>query len=195
MKKRILTVIVSLILSLSLIFSGVISVSALSIADIFAGLMGGGSGDKINIWDSFGSWLDEKINEEGPIDKIVNSIKDQWNGVTEDAEEDPEADADEVIVIDEAEASNIAELFNLSVNELKVSNPGFVKTQTASMSAELSKQLQGGLGPVTGIVEALIGTKDIFAGVIDGTNKEGQIRTVYKAGNNIINKWKIFCIL
>ena len=191
MKKRILTVIVSLILSLSLIFSGVISVSALSIADIFAGLMGDGSGDKINIWDSFGSWLDEKINEEGPMDKIVNSIKDQWNGVTEDAEDDPEADSDEVIVIDEAEASNIAELFNLSVNELKVSNPGFVKTQTASMSAELSKQLQGGLGPVTGIVEALIGTKDIFAGVIDGTNKEGQIRTVYKAGNNIINNMPV----
>ena len=191
MKKRIFTVMVSVILSLSLLFTGVVPVSALNIADIFAGLMGGGSGDKINIWDSFGDWLQEKIDEEGPMDKIVENIKNEWNGVTEDAEDDPEADTEEVIVIDEAEASNIAELFNLTVNELKVSNPGFIKTQTASMSAELSKQLQGGLGPVTGIVEALIGTKDIFAGVIDGTNKEGQIRTVYKAGNNIINNMPV----
>lgn len=187
MKKRIFTVIISLILSLSLVFSGVISASALNIADIFAGLMGEGTGNKINIWDSFGDWLDEKINEEGPIDELVNNIKNQWNGVTEDAEDDPEADTEEVLVIDKAEAANIAELFNLTVNELKVSNPGFVKTQTASMSAEISKQLQGGLGPVTGIVESLIGTKDIFAGVIDGTNKEGQVRTVYKPGNNVIN--------
>ena len=191
MKKRIFIVAISLILSLSLIFSGVISASALNIADIMAGLMNGGSGDKINIWNEFGDWLDEMINDESPIDELVNNIKDQWNGVTDDAEDDPEADTDEVLVIDEAEASNIAELFNLTVNELKVSNPGFVKTQTASMSAEISSQLQGGLGPVTGIVESLIGTKDIFAGVIDGTNQQGQIRMVYKAGNNIINNMPV----
>lgn len=187
MKKRILVAAVSLIVCFSLIMSSTVSVSALNIVDIFAGLMGGGSVDKINIWDSFGDWLDEKINEEGPIDSIVDSIKDQFSGVVEDAEDDPEADQDELIVIDKAEASIIAELFNITANELKASTPGFVKTQTASMGAEISKQLQGGLGPVTGIVEALIGTKDIFAGVIDGTNQESQIRTVYKTGNNVIN--------
>lgn len=188
MKKRFFTVAISLVLSFAMLTGSTFAVSAeLNIADIFAGLMGGGTSDKINIWDSFGDWLDEKINEEGPIDELVNNIKNEFSGVKDDAADDEEADEDEIIVIDKAEAANIAELFNLTVNEIKVASPAFVKLQTASMSAEISQQLQGGLGAVTGLVESLIGTKDIFAGVIDGTNQESQVRTVYKAGNDIIN--------
>ncbi len=187
MKKKFITAAVSFILCLSLITGSIFSVSAINIADIFAGLMGGDTSGKINISESLGDWLEEKINEKGPIDELVDNIKDQWNGVKDESSDEPEADEEEIIVIDKAEAANIATLFNITVNELKKSSPGFVKTQTATMDAKIAQQLQGGLGPVTGIVESLIGTKDIFAGVIDGTNKSTQIRTVYNSGNDIKN--------
>ncbi len=193
MKKRTLIGIISIVLCFSLLFSITLPVTAagMNIADILAGIIGGGSGEKINIADIFSSWLDEQINEEGPIDKLVNNIKNEWYGVKDDATDDENADKDEIVVINKAEAANIAELFNLTVNELKKANPGFTKTQTASMDAKIAQQLQGGLGVVTGLVESLIGTKDIFAGVIDGTNSSNQIRTKYNPGNDIINNMTI----
>lgn len=191
MNKKFIAAVISVVLSLALITGSVLSVSAeINIADIFAGLMGGDSSGKINISESLGDWLEEKINEKGPIDELVDNIKDQWNGVKDDSAEEPEDDK-EIITIDKAEASNIATLFNLTVNELKKSTPGFVKTQTATMDAKIAQQLQGGLGPVTGIVESIIGTKDIFAGVIDGTNKSTQVKTVYNPGNDIKNNMPV----
>ncbi len=189
MKKRFISAAVSLILCLSLIMGSILSVSAeINIADIFAGLMGGDSSGKINISEIFGDWLEEKINEKGPIDEMVDGLKDFWNDVKDGSiDMPPEADEEEIIVINKAEAANVATLFNITVNELKKSSPGFVKTQTATMDAKLSQQLQGGLGPVTGIIESLVGTKDLFASIIDGTNKSTQSRTVYKPGNDIKN--------
>ncbi|MBR5232635.1 MAG: dockerin type I repeat-containing protein [Clostridia bacterium] len=190
MKKRYISAAVSVILCLTIITGSILSVSAaIDITDIITGMLGGGgSSGNINISESFGDWLEEKINEKGPFDNLADSFKDMWNGTTNKPSDDPGTDdKEEVIVIDKAEASNIATLFNITVNELKKSTPGFVKTQTATMDAKLSSQLQGGLGPVTGIVESLVGTKDLFASVIDGTNKSQQVRTVYNPGNDIKN--------
>ena len=188
MNKKLITAVISVILCLSLLTGTVMSASAaINIADIFAGLMGDSSG-KINLSESFSDWLEEKINEKGPVDEMVDGLKNFWNDI-KDGKIDmpPEADEEEVIVIDKAEASNVATLFNITVNEIKKSSPGFVKTQTATMDAKLSSQLQGGLGPVTGIVESLVGTKDLFASVIDGTNNSQQSRTTYSPGNDIKN--------
>lgn len=194
-KKRILSAMVSLVLCLALVTGSVVSVSAATnLADIFAGLMGGGSGSSVNLSQMFAQWLNEQLQkeeEESPIDKFVENLKNQWNGATEDTKDEPEADVEEVITIDKAEADNIAELFNLTVNELKNGTPAFNKTLIATMDSKIAQQLQGGLGPVTGIVESLIGTKDIFAGVIDGTNNETQITTKYKYGNDVINNLPI----
>ncbi len=191
MKKRVLFSIVSIVLCFSLLVCNTLSASAeLNIADIFAGLMGGSS-DKVNVWDYIGDWLDDKINEESPIDKLVTNIKNEWNGVKDESKDDETADTDEIIVINKAEAANIAELFNLSVNEMKKGSPSFVKTQTATMDAKIAQQLQGGLDVVTSLVESLIGTKDLFAGAIEGTNRENQIRTVYKSGNDVTNNLPI----
>lgn len=190
MKKHFFSAAVSIILCLTLITGSILSVSAeINITDIITGMLGGnGSPDKINISDIFADFLEEKINEKGPIDEMVDGLKGFWEDV-KDGEIDlpPEADEEEIIVINKAEAENVATLFNITVNELKKSTPGFVKTQTASMDAELSAQLQGGLGPVTGIIESLVGTKDLFASVIDGTNKSAQSREVFIPGNDIKN--------
>ncbi|MBR3868721.1 MAG: dockerin type I repeat-containing protein [Clostridia bacterium] len=196
-KKRIFSAIISLVLSLALVTGSVVSVSALDLADLFAGFMGGGSGGSggsVNLSQMFTQWLNEQIQKEqepSTIDKFVENLKNQWNGATEDTKDDPEADVEEVITIDKAEADNIAELFNLTVNELKNGAPAFNKTVIATMDSKIAQQLQGGLGPVTGIIESLIGTKDLFAGVIDGTNNENQITTKYKYGNDVINNLPI----
>ncbi|MBO5933905.1 MAG: dockerin type I repeat-containing protein [Clostridia bacterium] len=194
-KKRFLTAIISLVLSLALVTGSVVSVSAATeLTDIFAGLLGGGSDSNMNLSQMFADWINgiiQESEEPGPIDKLIENIKNEWTGATEDTEGDPEADVEEVITIDKAEADNIAELFNLTVNELKNGAPAFNKTVVASMDAQIAQQLQGGLGPVTGIVESLIGTKDLFAGIIDGSNNENQITTKYKYGNDVINNLPI----
>lgn len=189
-KRKILSAAVSLVLCLTLIAGSVVSVSAATdLADILAGIMGGGSGSSMNLTQMFTDWINGFIqeSEQGPIDKFVESLKNQWNGVTEDSKDDPEADTEEVIVIDKGEADSIADLFNLTVNELKNGAPAFTKAQIATMDAQIAQSLQGGLGPITGLVESLIGTKDIFAGVIDGSNKENSITTKYPFGNDVIN--------
>lgn len=193
-KKRFFSVIISIVLSLSLVAGSMVSVSALDLADIFAGFMGGdssgSSGGSVNLSQMFTEWISGIIQEgqePGPIDKLIENIKNEWTGATEDTEGDPEADNTEVITINKAEADNIAELFNLTVNELKNGAPAFNKTVIASMDAQIAQQLQGGLGVVTGIVESLIGTKDLFAGIIEGASSENQITTKYKYGNDVKN--------
>ena len=194
-KKRLLSVIISIVLSLSLVAGSMVSVSALDLADIFAGFMGGGSSDSgssgsVNLSQLFTDWISGLIQESqepGPIDKLIENIKNEWTGATEDTKDDPNADTTEVITINKAEADNIAELFNLTVNELKNGAPAFNKTVVASMDAQIAQQLQGGLGVVTGIVESLIGTKDLFAGIIEGASKENQVTTKYKYGNDVKN--------
>lgn len=193
--RKIFSATVSIVLSLVMLAGTVFSVSAeTNIADIFAGLTGNSTGNTVNLSGMVSQWLNEMIqeDEESAIDKFVDGLKNQWSGITgEDTEvedkDDIEDAPEEVIVIDKGAADNIATLFNLTVNELKNGAPAFNKTVIASMDSKIAQSLQGGLGPVTGIVESLIGTKDIFAGVIDGTNKENEITTKYPYGNDVIN--------
>lgn len=187
MKKKIWLSVVALTLCLCIAFGSLFSAAAISIPDILAGLTGGNS--DINISQVFSEWLKGEIEnggKESVIDKFVQHLKDQFNGVEPS---DPDTNPDDYVVLDKGEASNIAELFNLTVNELKKGSPSFIKIQTASMDTKIATTLQGGLGPITGLVESLIGTKDIFAGVIDGTqgNNTADVHTKYPAGNDVIN--------
>lgn len=187
MKKKLFLSAISVLLSITLAFSCMTTVFAaggFSVADLIGAISG--QGGNTNVSQIFAEWLKGKIDEddESVIDKFVQHIKNQWNGVEDPPIENPDEDS---IKLKEGEAANIAELFNITVNELKKGSPAFTKTQTATMNAKIASSLQGGLGPVTGIVESLIGTKDIFAGVIDGTQRENQITTKYGAGNDIKN--------
>lgn len=191
MKKKWFISVISVVLCISLLAasSSVAFAAGGNVAsDILGALTGQGSGN-VNLSQLFSDWLKGKIddgNDESVIDKFVEHIKNEWNG-TENPDDNVTVD-DNSVTLREGEAANIAELFNLTVNELKKGKPAFTKTQTASMNAKIAASLQGGLGPVTGLVESLIGTKDIFAGVIDGTqNSDNQIVTKYPYGNDTKN--------
>lgn len=188
-KKRFLKSAVALVMSATLLICTVFSASAEVDLSQILGMITGNQNSSTNLSQTIFDWINGLIqeDEESPIDKFVENLKNQWNGVTDENKDNPEADEEVVVVVDKAVADNIAELFNLSVNEIKKGTPSFAKIQTASMASDLANQLQGGLGPVTGIVESLIGTKDIFAGVIDGSMKENTVTTVYPYGNDIIN--------
>lgn len=196
MKKRIFTAVTALVLSVIIAFGGTVSAIAadINIAELIGtltGMSGSGSGSSINLSEAFAEYLKNATQEESDsvIDKFVQNIKDKINGTdTETPEPEPDTgDEDASVTIDMGAATNIADLFNLTVNELKKGNPGFTKTLTASMDQEIAANLQGGLGIVTSLVESLIGTKDIFAGVISGVNRENQVTTKYDAGNDVIN--------
>lgn len=190
MKKKLFVSVISVVLCISLIAalpSVAFAASGNATADIL-GALTGQSGGNVNVSQLFSEWLKGQIdsNDKSVIDKFVEHIKNEWNGT--ETPDDDSTDADSSVTLREGEAANIADLFNITVNELKKSNPAFTKTQTASMNAKTAASLQGGLGPVTGIVESLIGTKDIFAGVIDGTQKsDNQIVTKYPYGNDTKN--------
>lgn len=198
-KRKILSAIVSVVLCLTMVAGSFVTASAeINIADMLAGLTGNGSGGSINILEEIFNGINDKIQEgeeESAIDKFVDGLKELWTGdsgdTSDEPEEDLEEDSAEVVVIDKGAADNIATLFNLTVNELKNGAPAFNKTVVATMDATIAQSLQTGLGPVTGIVESLIGEKDLFAGVIDGTSRENQVTTKYKYGNDIINNLPI----
>lgn len=178
--------IVSLIVCVSLVLC---SVSAFAAANDTANIISAitGQGGSVNLSQYFSDWLKNEIDnqDESIIDKFVTNIKNQWNGVEPDDSQDNTQDVS--VSFSEGEKENIAELFNITVNELKKGQPAFTKTVTATMDQKAASSLQGGLGPVTGLVESLIGTKDIFAGVIDGVNQDSQVRTRYPAGNDVKN--------
>ena len=194
-RKRIFAAVVSLVLSVAMLAGTALPAYAeMNLSQIVSGLFGSagaGGNSSVNASQAISDWINGLIqeDEESPIDKFVENIKNQWNGVENDSKDDPSADEDVVVVIDSALADHIAKLFNVSVNEIKKGSPGFTMVQTASMDTEIAESLQGGLGAVTGIVESLIGTKDIFAGVIDGTMSENRVTTEYPVGNDIINNF------
>lgn len=198
-KRKILSAIISVTLCLTMVTGCFVSVSAeTNIADLLAGLTGNGNGISTNVLGEIFNGINDMIqeDEESSIDKFVDGLKNIWGDITnanpdENPDDDLEEDSEEVIVIDKGAAENIATLFNLTVNELKNGSPAFNKTVVATMDSTIAGSLQGGLGPVTGIVESLIGTKDLFAGVIDGTNNENQITTKYPFGNDVINNLSI----
>lgn len=191
MKKenKLISALISVVICLMLIVGSVVPVSAeMNVADIIAALMGQGNGASVNIGDVFTDWIEKEMNDESMIDKFVNDLKNGFTGEGNDDEEpDTGDDKEDKVNMYEGEANSVAELFNLTVNELKNGSPAFVKTQIATMDAEIAQSLAGGLGPVTGLVESLVGTKDIFAGVIDGTVSENTVTTKYPHGNDVIN--------
>lgn len=188
--KKILPAVISVALSLVVMTSCLMPVYAeTNIADLLNTLTGAESGD-INLSQSVSEWLNGLIqeDEESAIDTFVDGIKNFWTGnATEEDTEDDEVkdDSENVIVLDKGAADNVATLFNLTVNELKNGAPAFRKTVVATMDSTFAQSLQGGLGPVTGIVESLIGTKDLFTGVIEGTNNSNQVTTDYPFGNDV----------
>lgn len=190
MKNRFLYAIMAIILSLSIFVSSTVSTYAgdIDIGKLISILTGTGTGEGMNLAKAFADFLKEQSNDESIIDKFVSNLKKEFGGVADDPDDVPVPPEEESIVLSEGEAANIAELYNISVNEIKKGTPGFTKTMTATMNSKVASSLQGGLGPVTGIVESLIGEKDLFAGVIDGTSGGGQqVRTFYNNGNDIKN--------
>lgn len=184
MKRKWTAKLIAVLLSVCLLFGGSLSAAAAFNMSDLIGILGGNGGN-VNLSEYFASWLNGMIqdDDDSVIDKFVEHLKNEFNGVTDDEPSDDPAE--DSVTLREGEAENIAELFNISVNELKKGQPAFLKTQTATMDQQIASSLQGGLGPVTGLVESLIGTKDIFAGVIDGTNQSGEVREKYPAGNDI----------
>lgn len=190
MKKRIFGGILSVVLCVCLAFGSMMPVAAADsdLMSVLLGMLSGntGSNGSINVGELLFDFIKEESSKESTIDKLVNNIKNKFNGIEDP--KDPVEDEDVPVEIDPGAAANVAELFNLSVNEIKKGTPGFSKYTTASMDKEISKDLQGNLGIVTGLVESIIGTKDIFAGVLDGYNSESTtVMEKYEAGNDIIN--------
>lgn len=184
MKKKFFNGIIALVLSLAIVFSSTISsFAALDAAGIIGIITGTGSGN-VNLSQAFAEFLKNATQDESDsvIDKFVQNLKDKINGT-----DTTEPDVEDSVTIDAGAAVNIADLFNLTVNEIKKGTPEFTKVVTATMDQEIASSLKGGLGVVTSLVESLIGTKDLFAGAISGVNRENQITTKYPSGNDIIN--------
>ena len=190
MKKRIFASAVSVILCVCLAFGCLVPALAAdnALSDLMGIINGSGSSGSIN----FGSWIQDLIkedsNKESVIDKFVDNLKDKFTGSGDSNTEEDVEDENVAVEIDPGAAESVAELFNVTVNELKKGNPSFVKTTTATMDKAIAESLQGGLGVVTGLVESIIGTKDIFAGVLDGYDSESNtIIEYFEAGNDVVN--------
>ncbi len=190
MKKRIIKSALALMLSLCITFGGMLPVFAEDnvFGTILGMLNGTTSGSSINVGEMLFDMITEESNKESAIDKMVNNLKDKFTGTGSTQEPDTDDDEEVPVEIDPGAAANVAELFNITVNEIKKGTPSFTKTTTATMDKEISQSLQGGLGVVTGLVESVIGTKDIFAGVLDGYSTEtNTVIEHFESGNDIIN--------
>lgn len=194
MKRKTLKSIVAVILCGCLLSAAAFpAFSDSNVLDLFSSLLNGGS---VNITELFSEWLESEVSgdeKDKLIDDFVDNLKDKFMG-SDEPEPDVTGpnDQDDSVTLTEGEKSNIAELFNLSVNELKNGSPAFTKIETASLDQKAAESLGGGLGAVTGIVESLIGDKDIFAGVIDGsTGGTNEVRERYPSGNDVVNNLPI----
>lgn len=188
MKKRIFGAVLSVILSISILTGCMLPAAAEDdIMSMLLGILSGSdSSGSINVSEMLADMIKGEINEETFIDKVVNNLRNEFNGTGSTPA--PDEDEDVFVELDPGAAESVVELFNISVNEIKKANPSFTKYTTAAMDRKASSSLQDNLGVVTGIVEALIGEKDIFAGMIDGTNAEtNTITEEFEAGNDIIN--------
>ena len=188
MKKSILGSVLSVVLCFCIAFGCMLPANADdNIMSLLLGLLSGSqSNGSINVGEAFSDMLKDEVNKESVIDKLVNNLKNKFTGTGETQPD--EEDAEIPVELDPGAVASVAELFNITVNELKKGSPAFTKYTTASMDKELASDLQGNLGVVTGLVESIIGTKDIFAGVLDGYNSESStITETFEAGNDIKN--------
>ena len=189
MKKKITASVLSLVLCFCIAFGCMLPTAADdSMMSLLLGLLSGSqSNGSINVGEAFADMLKEEVNKESVIDKLVNNLKNEFAG-SGDADTGNDEEEEVPVELDPGAVASVAELFNITVNELKKGSPAFTKYTTASMGKELTSNLQGNVGVVTGLVESIIGTKDIFAGVLDGYNSESNVITEqFEAGNDVIN--------
>lgn len=196
MKKKFFKAALSLILCMCLAFVNVIGAFAadFNIAEIIGTLTGTttGSGSSINLSEAFAEYLKNVTADESDsvIDNFVQNIKDKLNGTEADTDTGTDTDTDtedNSVTIDAGAATNIAELFNITANELKKGTPGYTETVYISIAEEMDSTMASFSGVLTGLVESLIGTQDLFAGVIGGIERENTVTTKYPAGGDVIN--------
>lgn len=193
MKKKIFSSAVSLLMCFCLLFSSVIGTSAaggFNIAEIIGALTGTtNGGSSINLSQAFADYLKNATQEEeeSVIDKFVENIKNKFNGTEPPATEPDTNPEDDSVTLDKGAAANIAELFNITVNELKKGTPGYTETVFVSIAEEMDATLASFSGVLAGLFESLTGSKDLFAGVIGGIEKESTVTTKYQAGGDVIN--------
>lgn len=193
MKKKLFSATLSLIMCVCLLFSSIIGTSAaggFNIADIIGALSGtSNGGGSINLSQAFADYLQNATKEEDEsiIDKFVDNIKNKFNGTTTpDTDTDTDTE-DDSVTLDKGAATNIAELFNITVNELKKGTPGYTETVYVSVAEEMDATMASFAGVLSGLFDSLVNSKDLFAGVIGGIEKETTVTTKYQAGGDVIN--------
>ena len=83
--------------------------------------------DDINLSGLLAEFIEEQVNDESLIDRIINNIK---YGVTEDEEDE------ESVEVDSVKLSYALELFNLTVNRIKTEQPGFMLYTTYGLDTD-----------------------------------------------------------
>lgn len=193
MKRKFFKAALSLILCMCLTFGSVIGAFAadFNIAEIIGTLTGAtGSGGSINLTEAFAEYLKNATAEESDsvIDNFVQNIKNKFNGTDTAPDTQPDTDTeDDSVTIDVGAATNIADLFNITANEIKKGTPGYTETVYVSIAKEMNSTLASFSGVLTGLVESLIGTQDLFAGIIGGIERENTVTAKYPAGGDVIN--------
>lgn len=193
MKKKFFSATISLLLCVCMISGSIVGVSAGSFnaAEIIGAITGvNNSGANVNLSQLFADYLKEATSQEkeSVIDKLVENIKNKFNGTENpDTDVEPEPDEDESVTLDKGAASNIAELFNITVNELKKGTPGYNETVNVSVSQDMSGEMANFAGVLAGLFESLIGDKDTIAGIIGGIEKETTKTTKYPTGADVKN--------
>ncbi len=189
MIKKLLSATVSVTLCVCLVFAGTFTASAeMNIAEIIGALTGTTDSGSLNLSEALADFIKEQNEDksESVIDTFVQNIKDKFNGVETPPDENTKDD-DDSVTIDKGEAVNIAELFNLSVNKLKNGKPGFTRITSVSLADEMPPELLTFAGVLSGLLDSVIGTGDIFAGAVSGIDRETKVTEKFEVGNDVIN--------
>ena len=141
--KRLLAV----LLSLCVFCAGTALSSAATQEEIIAALSGflNGNGGTVNITREFADFLDEAINEQSTMDKIIENFRKGNGSPVEPDPVDPGVDPEE--------AAAVSELVNVSLMDIKRVNPGFKKTEYAALPVDTMTEL----GDMSGVVSAMVG--------------------------------------
>ncbi len=169
---------------LALLMTGAVNALAETqegIMSVLAGFLGGDTGN-VNITKEFSDWLSGVINEEGPMDRIIDNFR-KGNGTPTVIEEDKTE-------LDLEEAAAVAELVNVSLMDIKRVNPGFTKTEYAAIPTSMMKELDDYGGLVSTMLGAVTYNRDLLAALISSTtgDEEGMetamTKTSYTPGSD-----------
>ena len=136
-KRRICAAIVSLVMCFGLLLGAATPAFAeFNLAQFLAGF-GVGDGSNINLTQWFMNSINEEINKESKIDTWVENMRAILSGA------DPRPiEEDKPVKIEAVDAQNAAELFDLTVNEIKRWSPSFMKTTYASVPYDKLRELE-----------------------------------------------------